>query len=146
MQCLYKCLLIIGNKSRRLWWIKIYFRIRSTGDIEYKHDFSYDVCIDCIFVFPCFQSQTTMIPRKTKFVLRVTLTVKAAHKKGINVVMKTHLPLSLILRKSGAGYYPRCCLEIGLGTNIAKNVLHFFLEILIKFLNFLKNLLHFSEI
>lgn len=111
MQCLYKCLLIIGNKSRRLWWIKIYFRIRSTGDIEYKHDFSYDVCIDCIFVFPCFQSQTTTIPRKTKFILRVILTVKVAHKKGINVVMKTHLPQSLILRKSGAGYYPRCCLE-----------------------------------
>ena len=52
-----------------------------------------------------------MIPRKTKFILRVTLTVKVAHKKGINVVMKTHLPQSLILRKSGAGYYLRCCLE-----------------------------------
>ena len=37
-------------------------------------------------------------------------------------------------------------LVLGLDTNIAKNVLNFFLEILIKVLNFLKNLLNFSEI
>ena len=37
--------------------------------------------------------------------------------------------------------------NVGLDTNIAKNVLNFFLEISFEFsLNFLKNLLNFSEI